>query len=92
MLPVDQQMRDDAAFGAAWRRCERALQRERSLRNILPSLVLRWDDWLMMVRPYGVFVERRARGAPEDIQRALTPTAALTALAEALEARQEAER
>ena len=72
MLPADVQLREDALLGAAFRRCQKAAPE--GWRLALTQI--RYDEW-------------EAEGfKPAGSGDGLTPAAALTALAEALEARE----
>jgi hypothetical protein len=82
MTAVHIQLREDAALGAAWRRCEAALP-EGSV------LSLDLDTFLQLLPPYDASV----RNGHDTVlgTTGQTPTEALEALAEALEARKAAE-
>ena len=89
LLPVDVQIREDAALGAAWRRCQAALPEE---------WTLTLGDWSAERHRTEPFFEANAeplygpRPSDETIFRtASTPTDALSALVDALEARRAAE-
>lgn len=79
MLTALEQQREDQALGAAFRRCEAALPK----------------GWPMELDgggpPYVAWYWNPANTDDADEREADTPTAALEALAEALEARREAE-
>ena len=83
LLPVDVQIREDAALGAAWRRCETALPEGHIGPEVGPASVQlrRWT-----ARSHGHI--------PGSLTMVFgdTPTDALNALADALEARRAAER
>ena len=81
-LTALEQQRADAELGAAWRRCEAALPRD----GYLTGIWVRFEgDWLARAIDTGGSNRReREIEAVGD-----TPAAALTALAEALEARRE---
>lgn len=81
MKPVDVQMRDDAALGAAWRRCEEALPRGTVVTLTVSRFAVEGKETAIATADtYGEFESATDAHGP-------TPAAALEALAEALEAR-----
>jgi hypothetical protein len=76
VLPVHEQLREDAALGAAWRRAEAAIPADCWLEEVCRAARGGWQ----------AIVWNKA-DQPTEICFGSTPTAALEALAEALEAR-----
>lgn len=79
--PVNVQRDEDAALGAAWRRCEEAAPRFWAIRLTRAG---RQDEYI-------AWVSHSLRPGHGGRVTGDTPTQALTALAEALEARRAAE-
>lgn len=89
MLTALEQQREDQALGAAWRRCEAALPE---------GWILQLGDWSAephrTVPLFEAYAESYAGPSRSDYRESgagPTPTAALEALAEALESRRAAE-
>jgi hypothetical protein len=75
LLPSDVQQREDAALGAAWRRCEKALPENWRISTVGQNY--EGDEW------HASAWDRKTGAATTG--RGPTPTAALEALAEKLE-------